>query len=46
MKMPGHVGDPAILGPGTYARNDSCAVSGTGTGEFFMRNVVAAEISQ
>jgi isoaspartyl peptidase/L-asparaginase-like protein (Ntn-hydrolase superfamily) len=29
---------------GTYADNDSCAVSATGTGEYFMRNVVASDI--
>ena len=46
MKMPGRVGDSPILGAGTYANNESCAVSGTGTGEFFMRNVVAADICE
>jgi beta-aspartyl-peptidase (threonine type) len=44
MKMPGRVGDSPIIGAGTYANNDSCAVSGTGTGEYFMRNVVASDI--
>ncbi len=44
MKMPGRVGDSPIIGAGTYANNESCAVSGTGTGEYFMRNVVAADI--
>ncbi len=44
LKMPGRVGDSPIIGAGTYANNDSCAVSATGTGEFFMRNVVAADI--
>ena len=46
MKMPGRVGDSPILGAGTYASNASCAVSGTGTGEFFMRNIVAADICE
>jgi L-asparaginase / beta-aspartyl-peptidase len=46
MKMPGRVGDSPILGAGTYANNESCAVSGTGTGEFFMRNIVAADICE
>jgi beta-aspartyl-peptidase (threonine type) len=46
MKMPGRVGDSPILGAGTYANNDGCAVSGTGTGEFFMRNIVAADICE
>jgi L-asparaginase / beta-aspartyl-peptidase len=46
MKMPGRVGDSPILGAGTYANNASCAVSGTGTGEFFIRNIVAADICE
>jgi L-asparaginase / beta-aspartyl-peptidase len=46
LKMPGRVGDSPIIGAGTYANNASCAVSATGTGEFFMRNVVAADICQ
>ncbi len=46
MKMPGRVGDSPIIGAGTYANNQSCGVSGTGTGEFFMRNVVAADICE
>jgi L-asparaginase / beta-aspartyl-peptidase len=44
-KMPGRVGDSPLIGAGTYANNDSCAISATGTGEFFIRNVVAADIS-
>src|SRR5262249_24388526 len=36
-KLPGRVGDSAIIGAGTYASNDSCAVSATGTGEVFIR---------
>jgi L-asparaginase / beta-aspartyl-peptidase len=46
LKMPGRVGDSPIIGAGTYANNESCGVSATGTGEFFMRNVVAADICQ
>ncbi len=46
LKMPGRVGDSPIIGAGTYANNESCAVSATGTGEFFMRNIVAADICQ
>jgi beta-aspartyl-peptidase (threonine type) len=42
--MPGRVGDSPIIGAGTYANNDSCAVSATGTGEYFTRNVVASDI--
>lgn len=40
----GRVGDSPIVGAGTYASNDSCAVSGTGTGEYFIRLTVAREI--
>jgi L-asparaginase / beta-aspartyl-peptidase len=40
----GRVGDSPIIGAGTYASNDSCAVSGTGTGEYFIRLTVAREI--
>src|SRR5262249_61195821 len=46
MKMPGRVGDSPIIGAGTYANNESCAVSATGTGEYFMRNIVAADICE
>jgi L-asparaginase / beta-aspartyl-peptidase len=46
LKMPGRVGDSPIIGAGTYANNESCGVSATGTGEFFMRNVVAADICE
>jgi L-asparaginase / beta-aspartyl-peptidase len=40
----GRVGDSPIIGAGTYANNDCAAISATGTGEFFMRNVVAFQI--
>jgi beta-aspartyl-peptidase (threonine type) len=43
-KMPGRVGDSPIIGAGTYASNKSCAVSATGTGEYFIRLGVAREI--
>jgi beta-aspartyl-peptidase (threonine type) len=43
-KRPGRVGDSPIIGAGTYASNASCAVSGTGTGEYFIRLTVAREI--
>ena len=33
-KMPGRVGDSPLIGAGTYASNQSCAVSGTGVGEY------------
>jgi beta-aspartyl-peptidase (threonine type) len=40
----GRVGDTPIIGAGTYASDASCAVSGTGTGEYFIRLTVAREI--
>jgi beta-aspartyl-peptidase (threonine type) len=43
-KMPGRIGDSPIIGAGTYADDRSCAVSATGHGEFFIRNVVAYDI--
>ena len=42
-KHRGRVGDSPIIGAGTYA-NQACAVSGTGDGEFFIRQVVAYDI--
>lgn len=41
----GRVGDAPIIGAGTYANNATCAVSATGWGEFFIRSVVAYDIS-
>jgi beta-aspartyl-peptidase (threonine type) len=41
----GRVGDSPIIGAGTYAANDCCAVSATGHGEFFLRALVAHEIA-
>jgi beta-aspartyl-peptidase (threonine type) len=43
-KRYGRVGDTPIIGAGTYANNESCAVSATGSGEFFIRSVVAYDI--
>ena len=43
-KHRGRVGDSPIVGAGTYADDASCAVSGTGQGEFFIRQVVAYDI--
>ncbi len=40
----GRVGDSPIIGAGTYASDQSCAVSATGTGEYFIRLTVAREI--
>lgn len=39
------VGDSPIIGAGTYANNATCGVSCTGHGEFFIRNVVAYDVS-
>lgn len=39
------IGDVPVIGAGTYANNATCAVSGTGWGEFFIRGVVAYDIS-
>lgn len=44
-KRSGRVGDSPIIGAGTYANNKTCAVSATGHGEYFIRNVVAYDIS-
>ena len=44
-KKHGRVGDTPIIGAGTYANNQTCAVSCTGHGEFFIRSVVAYDIS-
>lgn len=41
----GRVGDTPIIGAGTYANNETCAISCTGHGEFFIRAVVAYDIS-
>lgn len=44
-KKYGRVGDSPIIGAGTYANNKTCAVSATGHGEYFIRSVVAYDIS-
>jgi beta-aspartyl-peptidase (threonine type) len=41
----GRIGDSPIIGAGTYAANDCCAVSATGHGEYFIRAAVAHEIA-
>ncbi len=41
----GRVGDTPIIGAGTYSNNNTCAVSATGHGEYFIRAVVAYDIS-
>jgi L-asparaginase / beta-aspartyl-peptidase len=44
-KLPGRVGDTPVIGAGTYANNATCAVSGTGDGEFFIMATVAHDVS-
>ena len=41
----GRVGDSPVIGAGTYANNATCAVSCTGSGEYFLRGVVAYDVS-
>lgn len=41
----GRVGDTPMIGAGNYANNQTCAVSCTGSGEFFIRGVVAYDVS-
>lgn len=43
--LPGRVGDSPVIGAGTYADNDTVAVSCTGTGEVFLRGVAAYDIA-
>ncbi|MBA3704515.1 MAG: isoaspartyl peptidase/L-asparaginase [Bacteroidetes bacterium] len=44
-KRLGRIGDSPMIGAGTYANNNTCAVSCTGHGEFFILSVVAYDIS-
>ncbi|PZD79046.1 isoaspartyl peptidase/L-asparaginase family protein [Mesonia sp. K7] len=44
-KKYGRIGDSPIIGAGTYANNQTCAVSSTGWGEYYIRGVVAYDIS-
>ena len=44
-KKYGRVGDSPIIGAGTYANNETCGISATGHGEYFITNVVAYDIS-
>lgn len=43
--LPGRIGDSCLIGAGCYANNETCAVSGTGVGEYLIRGVVAHTIS-
>ena len=44
-KLSGRIGDTPIIGGGTYANNATCAVSGTGDGEFFIMATAAHDVS-
>ncbi len=44
-KKYGRIGDSAIIGSGTYANNNTCAISCTGYGEYFLRAVVAYDVA-
>ena len=44
-KRYGRIGDSPVIGAGTYANNSTCAVSCTGHGEYFIRGVVAYDVS-
>jgi len=41
----GRVGDSPMIGAGTYANNKTCAISCTGSGEFFIRGIVAYDVA-
>ena len=43
-KRYGRIGDAPVIGAGTFAENESCAVSATGHGEYFIRYNVASDI--
>jgi beta-aspartyl-peptidase (threonine type) len=44
-QLPGRIGDAPIVGAGTFARDSTVAVSCTGQGEYFLRGVVAYDVS-
>jgi beta-aspartyl-peptidase (threonine type) len=44
-KLWGRIGDSPIPGAGTWAADHTCAVSGTGWGEFFMRGTIARDVA-
>lgn len=44
-KQYGRIGDSPIIGSGTYANNQTCAISCTGHGELFIRAVTAYDVS-
>jgi beta-aspartyl-peptidase (threonine type) len=44
-KKYGRIGDSPMIGSGTYANNNTCAISCTGHGEMFIRTVAAYDVS-
>jgi L-asparaginase / beta-aspartyl-peptidase len=44
-KRYGRIGDSPLIGSGTYANNQTCAISCTGHGELFIRAVAAYDVS-
>ena len=44
-KLSGRIGDTPVIGAGTYANNATCAVSGTGDGEFYIMATAAHDVS-
>jgi beta-aspartyl-peptidase (threonine type) len=42
----GRIGDSSMIGVGTYANNETCAISATGDGEYLIRNVICHSVSQ
>lgn len=43
--LPGRIGDTCMIGAGCYANNNTCAISGTGDGEYLITGVIANSIS-
>ena len=41
----GRIGDSPIIGAGTYANNNTCGISSTGSGDYFIRTVAAYQVS-
>ena len=41
----GRIGDSPVIGAGTYADNNTCGISSTGSGEYFIRTVAAYQVS-
>ena len=43
-QLPGRVGDSGLIGAGTWADDETCAVAGTGHGELYIRCAFAHEV--